>query len=115
MLKLKRRKPDSISKNPNVKAQKDTDACWTKKNNVSYFGYKNHTKVDSKSKIITQYTVTPANEYDSQALEDLLDQNTDAHQPLYADSAYTGEEQEKTIAQAKMENQVCKKAIKIAR
>lgn len=64
--------PESISKNPRKKAQKDTDARWTQKGGVNYFSYKNHVKVDSKSKIITQYAVTTANVHDSQALEGLL-------------------------------------------
>jgi IS5 family transposase len=30
--------------------QKDCDARWTKKNTETYYGYKNHAKVDTKSK-----------------------------------------------------------------
>jgi len=82
--------PDSISKNPHVKAQKDTEAKWTKKGGVNYYGYKNHVKVDAKSKIITKYTVTTANVHDSQALNELLTES-DKGQELYADSAYSGE------------------------
>lgn len=104
--------PKSFNENLNKKAQKDTDARWTKKRNVSYFGYKNHVKTDSESKLITQYKVSPANEHDSQALEELLEEKTDAQQPLYADSAYTGEEQEQTIKKAKMTNKVCEKGYK---
>jgi len=44
--------PENFKENHKKLSQKDTDARWTKKNNVSYFGYKNHVKVDSKSKII---------------------------------------------------------------
>jgi IS5 family transposase len=29
--------------------QKDCDARWTKKNNETHYGYKNHAKVDAKS------------------------------------------------------------------
>jgi IS5 family transposase len=47
-------------------AQKETEARWTKKNNVSFFGYKNHAKVDSKSKLITDDSVTDASVHDSQ-------------------------------------------------
>jgi IS5 family transposase len=100
--------PISISENPNKEAQKDTDARWTKKGDVSYFGYKNHVKVDSKSKIITKYDVTDASVHDSQSLENLLD-TTDSGQDLYADSAYTGEKQESLISDKKMNNQVCEK------
>ena len=67
-------------------SQKDTDARWTKKNGQNYYGYKNHVKVDSKSKIIKSYTVTSANVHDSQELEGLLD-SRHAGQAIYADSA----------------------------
>lgn len=72
-------------------SQKDTDARWTKKNNVSYYGYKDHVKVDSKSKLITKYEVSDASVHDSQMLEELLDES-DKGKDVYADSAYTGQE-----------------------
>jgi len=86
--------------NKNKLAQKDTDARWTKKNNVAYYGYKNHVKCDSKSKIITGYTVTDASVHDSQTIVDLMGKE-DEKQTLHADSAYTGEELHKTLADDK--------------
>ncbi len=44
----------------NMVSHKDRDARWTKKNNQSYYGYKDHVKIDSKSKLITDYKVTDA-------------------------------------------------------
>src|SRR5215469_9179385 len=96
---------------PNKKRQKDIDARWTKKNKQTFFGYKNHVKEDGKSKLITKYVVTSAEVHDSQATEALLDEK-DKGEPLYADSAYTGESQEKIIASKEMENQVCEKGYK---
>ena len=96
---------------PNKLAQKDLDARWTKKNNVAFYGYKDHVKVDEKSKLILGYQVTDASVHDSQPLEDLLSKK-DKGQPLYADSAYTGEEQEKAIKKARMINQVHEKGHK---
>lgn len=93
---------------PNKKKHKDTDARWTKKNGETFYGYKNHAKVDSKSKFIDKYKVTDASVHDSQALDDLLTEK-DKGQNLYADSAYTGEEQEKVIAKHKMNNKVHEK------
>lgn len=93
---------------PNKKCHKDIDARWTKKNNETFYGYKNHAKVDVKSKFIDTYTVTDASVHDSQALEALLVEE-DEGQNLYADSAYTGEEQEKTIQKYKMTNMVHEK------
>ena len=88
--------PKGWGDSPNKKRQKDTDARWTKKNNETYFGYKDHIKVDNGHKFIEGYTCTDAAVHDSQALGDLLDQG-DAGQDLWADSAYTGEQQEGTI------------------
>jgi transposase, IS5 family len=96
--------PASISEKPRKKAQKDTDARWTKKGGVNFYGYKNHIKVDSKSKIITQYAVTTANVHDSQALEELLTEK-DKNQPLFGDSAYSGEPCREIIEKNEMENQ----------
>ena len=33
---------------PHKLAQKDVDARWTKKNNATFYGYKNHVKVDTQ-------------------------------------------------------------------
>jgi transposase, IS5 family len=96
-------------KNANKLSQKDTDARWTKKNNVSYYGYKDHVKVDSKSKLITKYEVTDASVHDSQVLGNLLDKN-DKGKTIHADSAYTG--QEETIKQKKVINQINEKGYK---
>ncbi len=58
--------------NLNKKRHKDIDARWTKKNHKIFFGYKNHAKVDTKSKFIDNYKVTNASVHDSQPLDDLL-------------------------------------------
>lgn len=104
-------KPESFSDKPAKEAQKDTDARWTKKNNVSYYGYKNHIKADATSKIIVKYQVTDASVHDSQVLENLLEDREEG-QALYADSAYTGQPQDETISSKKLANLVCKKGYK---
>lgn len=73
-------------------AQKDVDGRWAKKNNETFFGYKDHVKTDAKSKIITKYIVTSAAVHDSQVLEKILDKS-DEGKPLYADSAYVGQDE----------------------
>ena len=93
---------------PNKKKHKDIHARWTKKNGEKYFGYKNHAKVDSKSKFIKKFAVTDASVHDSQPLDDLLDKS-DKGQPLYADSAYTGEKQKKVIKKYRLKNKVHEK------
>jgi IS5 family transposase len=75
-------------------AQKDTDARWTKKNNETHCGYKDHVKVDSTNKFIVKSVVTDASVHDSQEIAALTDKND---KNLYADSAYVGEPIEKAI------------------
>ena len=93
---------------PNKKKHKDIDARWTKKNGETFYGYKNHAKVDSKSKFKNKYLVTDASVHDSQALDDLLDKS-DEGQPLFADSAYSGDKQKKIIRKYKLKNKVHEK------
>ena len=102
---------DLWDEQPNKKRHKDIDARWTKKNGEKFYGYKNHAKVDSKSKFVNKYIVTDASVHDSQALNDLLDEK-DKGQSLYADSAYTGEKQEETIDKYEMRNEVHEKGYK---
>jgi len=99
---------DLWNDNLHKKRHKDIDARWTKKNGEKYYGYKNHAKVDSKSKFIKNFIVTDASVHDSQTLNDLLDKS-DKGQPLYADSAYTGEKQKKVIRKYRLKNKVHEK------
>jgi len=103
--------PKDWNNKPNKKRQKDVDARWTRKNNQNYYGYKNHAKVDNKHKFIDTYTTTDASVHDSQALDELLTEK-DKDQNLWADSAYTGEEQEKTIKKYQVNNKVHEKGYK---
>ena len=77
------------------KAQKDVNARWVSKNKEKHFGYKNHIKIDKKSKIITKYRTTSAEVHDSQELKNLVEKKKDKR--LYGDSAYTGEEVQSCI------------------
>jgi len=90
-------------------AQKDTDARWTKKNGERHFGYKDHVKVDEKSKIITKYAVTDASVHDSQETEPLVD-DSDKGKPLYADSAYAGAPIAKALEDKGAENKIHERA-----
>ncbi len=49
---------------PHKLAQEDIDARWTKKNNNTFYGYKNHVKADTKTKLIEEYIVTDASVHD---------------------------------------------------
>src|SRR5574344_157454 len=97
--------------NPHKKCQKDTDARWTKKNNQVYYGYKDHIKDDTGTKLINNYTITSASVHDSQEKEKLLDER-DSGQDLFADSAYVGETIAMSLEEKGIENQINKKAYK---
>jgi len=43
---------------PHKKSHKDIDARWTKKNHETFYGYKNHAKVDAKSKFINNKRIS---------------------------------------------------------
>ena len=100
--------PENWKGNPHRLGHKDTDARWTKKNQVNFYGYKNHVKADTKSKLIDSYAVTDASVHDSQTLDEVLDEK-DKGQPLYGDSAYSGEKQEATIASKEMISRIHEK------
>ena len=100
--------PEPWKEKPNKLEQKDTDARWTKKNGKSYYGYKDHVKVDEKSKLIDTYTVTDASVHDSQETEPLLSEQ-DKGQSLHADSAYSGEAVEATVEKHEMKNHIHEK------
>ena len=93
--------PEEWEENPNKLAQKDTDARWTKKNDETHYGYKNHVKVDADSKIITDYATTSANVHDSNEFTEFLNEEDKV---IYADSAYIGKEIPDHV-----ENRVCEK------
>lgn len=93
---------------PNKDRQKDKEARWVKKHGQSSYGYKDHIKIDRCSKLIDTYTVSAANEHDSQQLEALISKK-DKGQTLYGDSAYRGETQERIISKVGMKSRIHKK------
>lgn len=78
-----------IKSSENVESQMDMDARWTKKGDESFFGYKDHVKCDSDSKIITDFSVTNASVHDSREFVGLVDGKD---MDLKLDSGYSGEE-----------------------
>ena len=87
---------------PQKLIQRDTDATWTKKGNESHFGYKDTVKVDSDSKLITDFAVTTASTNDAKAAEGIFDENDKV---AYGDSAYPNMELPEGV-----ENQISEKA-----
>ena len=91
--------------------QKDRDADWKKKGDKSYFGYENHARVDSKSKLIEDYTVTAVSVHDSKETFNLINKE-DEGKELYADSAYRSAEIESKLVKMGIESQIHEKGYK---
>lgn len=53
--------------------QKDVDARWACKGDEQHFGYKNHIKIDRKTKLIERYCVTSANIGDNTVIDQLAE------------------------------------------
>lgn len=78
------------------RCHKDVDARWTKKNEKTYYGYKNHIQVDVENKLIRSWDVTGAEVHDSNVFGDLLDENNSSRD-VWADSAYRTPDNLKTL------------------
>lgn len=85
--------------------KKDIDARWAKKNNETFFGYKDHVKCDADSKLITNYEVTAANVYDGEKCTDMLNVKDEN---FYADSAYSSAEIAENLPKY-CKNHICEK------
>lgn len=103
--------PEEWKENSNKLCQKDTDARWTKKHGVNHYGYKNHVKVDRKTKLVRTYKTTDASIHDSQVLNDLL-KKEDAHHELYGDSAYSGDPIKQMLEKKKIRSRIHEKGYK---
>jgi len=73
---------------PEKRAQKDRDARWTRKGPDTFFGYKNHVKVDRASKLIVEFKVTAASANDGGQLPELVGPED---RVVHADCAYNRE------------------------
>jgi IS5 family transposase len=89
------------------RAHKDVDARWTRKNEQTFYGYKNHLKVNIQTKLIESAVVTAASVHDSQAVESLV-QARDV--VMYGDSAYAGAPLTEQLARQGVDTVVVQKA-----
>lgn len=96
---------ESADNKPKLR-QKDTDARWTKKRGISYFGYKNHTKIDQQTKLIESCVFTQAHVHDSQVLFDLL---SPGDKRLYGDAAYWSKDIAERLKEMGIQNWICEK------
>lgn len=69
------------------RAQKDTQARWTKKHGKSYFGYKLHANTDRRWGFIRNTEVTTASVNDTTVFESILDASNTS-KDVYADRGY---------------------------
>ena len=99
--------PLEFADNKSKLSQKDCDARWVTKYKIKEFGYKDHISVDQKTKVITNYTVTPSSTHDSQAIKNLIDENDNV---LYADSAYKSKEIEEYLEESNIKSKVINRA-----
>jgi len=101
--------PEGWDDKPARSRQKDTDARWTRKHGKSHYGYKNHVNVDRRHKLIGRYKVTDASVHDSQALNDVLDDDNTASD-VWADSAYRSAEIEGKLEERGLKSRIHRKA-----
>lgn len=91
-------------------SQIDHDATFTKKNKTTYYGYKNHIQIDNKHKFIRKSTITTASTHDSQRFTNLLDEEKNTDDDVWADSAYRSKEAEAMIIEKKLKSHVHERA-----
>lgn len=97
--------PDNFRKNDNKLRQKDIDARWAIKGGKTYYGYKNHTNVDAKNKLIRAYEITPAPTSDISCLNLLLRDNQE-EKKVWADAAYHSEVIEEWLKELGYESRI---------
>src|SRR5499427_6436364 len=101
--------PEGWEKQPAKNAQKDKDARWTKKNDESFYGYKNHLGVDKVHKLIRKWDATDAAVHDSQKLDDLLDLSNTGN-GVWADSAYRSVQIEANLKAKGLQSRIHRRA-----
>lgn len=98
--------PEGWENDPKRLRHKDLDAKWTKKNQQTFYGYKNHANVDLESKLIVRAEVTDASVHDSQAL-DLVTCEGDAE--TWLDAGYVGPACEAVLVGKGIQAKICEK------
>jgi IS5 family transposase len=101
--------PEGWEKQPAKNAQKDKDARWTKKNDESFYGYKNHLGVDKVHKLIRKWDATDASVHDSQKLDDMLDLSNTGR-GVWADSAYRSAQIEADLKAKGLQSRIHRRA-----
>lgn len=105
---------EEVPLTPEQARQIDDDATFTKKGNATYHGYKNHTGVDAKYKLIRKAETTTASVHDSQKLEDVITppppDASEEDRKLWADCAYRSAAVEAMLAEKNLISNVHERA-----
>jgi hypothetical protein len=91
------------------RAHKDVDARWTKKNAQAFYGYKDHIKVNIRTKLIESAAVTSASVHDSQAADGLVQAGDVV---VFGDSAYSGRPVEEQMEAKGVDTVVVQKGVR---
>jgi IS5 family transposase len=106
----KKQLAEEIPLTPSQAEQIDRDATFTKKGNVSHHGYKNHTNVDVKWKLIRGMETTTASVHDSQKLEATLTvpavDASEEDRKVWGDSAYRNAEAEAMLVEKNLISEI---------
>ena len=110
----KKQMREEVPLTPVQAAQIDADATFTKKGEETHYGYKNHTAVDVKHKLIRKQETTTASMHDSQEFADILIKPAADASPedrnVWADSAYRSEKSEAMLNEKNLTSQVHERA-----
>lgn len=98
--------PEGWDQDPKRLSHKDLDARWTKKNQQTFYGYKNHANVDLESKLIVRAEVTDASVHDSQALDSVT---REGDSETWLDAGYVGEACETVLTSKGIIAKICEK------
>jgi transposase, IS5 family len=98
--------PEGWEKNKKRLSHKDLDARWTKKNDQTFYGYKNHVNVDLESKLIVRGDVTDASIHDSQALDAVT---REGDPETWLDAGYVGPACGEVLRLKQITGHVCEK------
>ena len=85
----------------------DTDARYTRKGNLRYYGYKAHVSADGDNQLVCRAKITAANVDDSLVFAELIDGPTQA---VYADKIYDPIKNKAWLAERGMANGILKKS-----
>lgn len=83
--------------------QKDTDARWAVKGPETHFGYKNHIKIDVRTKLIERHIVTTASLHESQVADQLFSAQDGIG---YGDKAYDNQHIDGLLASLGITNKI---------